>query len=357
MKNLTIAIHKDAVTQPDGVKQSFSNVWINRAQQRGITVIPVDHTMPDFFQKVRQADAFMWRFGYSISQQAIAKRVIRAVSHGLNLQVYPSHDMYWHFEDKIAQLYLLLSVGIPIADTRIFWSKQSVEQNQKTLTFPLVCKLASGIRSENVCKINNLRELSEISDKMFSFGLDTLMAPTNFWIKRLGKFAVPLKWLLGRVQLPDIQSGYLYLQEYLPDNAYDTRVNLVGNIAVACRRFNRKNDFRASGSGMLDYDQSKIDQRFIALAFKIARVLNLKSLALDGLYKNGEPMIAEISYTFPAWGVNVMPGYWVETEHSGLQYTETTGLCVEEMIFDNFIEQVVNVSPAKLAGNSCDRVA
>lgn len=342
MQNLTIAIHHDAVIQPDGMKQSFSEVWIKRAKERGIAVIPVDHRSPDFFKNVSQADAFMWRFGYSIAQQTIAKRVIRSISHGLNLQVYPSHDMYWHFEDKIAQLYLLQSVGIPIADTRVFWSKQALHEHLTQLSFPLVCKLASGIRAENVCKLNNLKELIEMSDKMFSFGLDTLLVPKNFLIKRLGKFAVPFKLLLGRTQLSDIQSGYLYLQEYLPDNAYDTRVNLVGNIAVACRRFNRENDFRASGSGMLEYDQTKIDQRFIALAFKIAKALNLKSLALDGLYKNGEPVIAEISYTFPAWGVNVMPGYWTETADQGLQYTETSGLCVEEMIFDNFVDELAS---------------
>jgi glutathione synthase/RimK-type ligase-like ATP-grasp enzyme len=347
MKNLTIAIHDDYVIQPDGVKQSFSKVWMTRAKERGITVISVDHTTPDFFQKVSQADAFMWRFGYSISQQTIAKRIIRSISHGLNLQVYPSNDMCWHFEDKIAQLYLLQTAGIPIAETQIFWSEKAIIEHVEQLKFPLVCKLASGIRSENVCKLNNIKEVLDISKKMFSFGMDTLLAPKNFLIKRLGKFGVPLKLLLGRTQLADIQIGYMYLQEYLPDNAYDTRVNLVGDIAVACRRFNRKNDFRASGSGILDYDQSKIDQRFIALAFKIARALNLKSLALDGLYKNGEPVIAEISYTFPAWGVNVMPGYWVETETKELQYIESPGLCVEEMIFDNFVAQLASTSLPK----------
>lgn len=346
MNNFTIAIHNDAVTQPDGVKQSFSKVWTQRAKERGFAVIPVHHTMPDFLQKVSEADAFMWRFDYSIAQQTIAKRLIRAISFGLKLPVYPSYEMCWHFEDKIGQFYLLQMAGIPMADTRIFWSKKSFTEQLNQLQFPLVAKLASGIRSENVCKVNNLQELLALSDKMFSFGLDTFLPPKNELLKRLGKWAMPIKLFLGRAQICEIQTGYLYLQEYLAENTYDTRVNLVGNKAVACRRFNRKNDFRASGSGMLDYDQSKIDQRFIQLAFKMARELNLQSLALDGLYKNGEPVIAEVSYTFPAWGVNVMPGYWVETATGDLKYTEFSGLCVEEMIFDHFVDDLLKKSAA-----------
>lgn len=43
--------------------------------------------------------------------------------------------------------------------------------------------------------------------------------------------------------------GYIYFQDFIPNNNYDTRVKVIGNRCAALRRYNRKNDFRASGSG------------------------------------------------------------------------------------------------------------
>lgn len=342
MKNLTIAIHDDFVVQPNGTKQSFSKIWQVRAKDKGMHVITVDHTTSNFIEKVGQADAFMWRFGYSISQQAIAKRIIHSISHGLNIPVYPSVDTCWHFEDKISQLYLLQTVGIPMAETKIYWSRSTLNEHIKDLNLPLIVKLSSGIRSENVCKLNSIEEVETFSDRIFGFGLDSLSKPKNPLIRMLGRFAVPMKLLFDRVKVADIQSGYVYLQEFLPNNTFDTRISVVGNKAFAYRRHNRPNDFRASGGGNFDFDQDKIDKRFIALAFKIAKSLNLQTLAIDGLYRDGEPVIAEISYTFAAWAVNLLPGYWIETDTESFHFIENSNLCIEEIIFDTFIEDFLS---------------
>jgi len=48
------------------------------------------------------------------------------------------------------------------------------------------------------------------------------------------------------------------------------RSGVIGNRAFGFRRFNRQGDFRASGSGHLDWDPKQVDPAFVRLAFAIA---------------------------------------------------------------------------------------
>ena len=113
-----------------------------------------------------------------------------------------------------------------------------------------------------------------------------------------------LAWQLWRTRrLPPLNHGYLYLQEFLADNAYDTRVTVIGNRAFAFRRFNRDGDFRASGSGKISWEPAAIDPAIVRLAFRIAAALGTQSIAIDGLYRGDEVVAGEISYTFAAWAI------------------------------------------------------
>ena len=72
----------------------------------------------------------------------------------------------------------------------------------------------------------------------------------------------------------------------------------------------RKNDFRASGSGVIDLDGSKISKDLIQLSFEITKVLKMQSMAIDFVPYKGNYLIAEICY---AWGIadgELNYGYW-----------------------------------------------
>ena len=65
------------------------------------------------------------------------------------------------------------------------------------------------------------------------------------------------------------------------------------------RRFVRDNDFRASGSGKIDYNIDDIDPRVVKLSLEISKALKFQSMAYDFLFnENNQPEICEISYTF-----------------------------------------------------------
>src|SRR5690606_8162018 len=105
---------------------------------------------------------------------------------------------------------------------------------------------------------------------------------------------------------------YVYVQEYVPDNDHDTRVTVIGRRAFAFRRRVRPGDFRASGSGIIDYDPNLIDPRCVSLAFDIARRLGSSCLALDFIKRDVDsvPLLLEISFAFASPAVANCPGYW-----------------------------------------------
>ena len=139
------------------------------------------------------------------------------------------------------------------------------------------------------------------------------------------------------------QSGYVLFQEFLKNNAFDTRITVIGNRAFGYRRKNRKNDFRASGSGNIDYNPQLIDQKFIHLAFDISRKLNLQSCAIDGLYDNqNNNVVGEISYTYISQYIYNCIGHW---ELNGSPYLGSLNwieghMWPEEVQIEDFIKRI-----------------
>ena len=107
------------------------------------------------------------------------------------------------------------------------------------------------------------------------------------------------------------EKGYVYFQDFIPDNHTDTRVTIIGDRAFAFTRGVRPNDFRASGSGQIDYDMSKIDRRCVEIAFETVARLRTQSLAFDFVKEpSSRPKIVEISYCHLADAVYACPGHW-----------------------------------------------
>jgi hypothetical protein len=97
----------------------------------------------------------------------------------------------------------------------------------------------------------------------------------------------------------------------MAENAFDYRIVVIGHRAFAFRRFNRPNDFRASGSKNNDTDPSNVDLDAVRVAYQLAYRLKTQSIAADILRRNGrEWVVSEISYTFPHWTVHNCPGHW-----------------------------------------------
>ena len=341
---ITIAIQPDHATHKNGEKQSFSSRWAVRAAETGVHVRAVDVYAPDFFQQLEGCNGFMWRFGYSPSPRLFAKRLLPAIEHGLGIPVFPSFETAWHFEDKIAQSYLLQAAGVPTPATWIFWDRARALDFCRSAAYPLVLKLSFGYQSSNVRLLHDMDEASRWIARLFGPGVTGLRpdAPAVRETLRRAKGAV--RHLRGESAIEDLeyselQHGYFYVQEFLPGNEHDVRVTVIGNRAFAFRRFNRPGDFRASGSGRINWERDHIDEDGIRLAFKVARRLHTQSLAVDLLQRCGRKVLAEISYTYASWAVRDCPGHWTLQGDAGsgvLSWVEGR-VHPEDAIFDDFV--------------------
>jgi glutathione synthase/RimK-type ligase-like ATP-grasp enzyme len=346
----TIAIQPDKVIQPNGVRQSYSGRWMELASNAGVATRLVDVYAADFFDRLAGCDGFMWRFGYRAPERLMAKRLLPAVEHGLGIPVFPSWKSAWHFEDKIAQHYLLHAAGIPMPRTWVFWQKDAAIDFLRNTSYPKVIKLTTGFRSGNVRLLQNAEEGVYWADRLFSTGVWSFgpLASGSRLRERLRKAATVVRTLTGTHSLRDeLQRGYLYVQEFLEGNEFDTRVTVIGNRAFAYRRMNRPGDFRASGSGRPDWDPSRIDLELVRLAFRVARALNTQSVAIDGMRRGSDRVVGEISYTYVSWMVRDCPGHWMlngSTDTGTLTWVDGH-LAPDDAIFEDFVAAIRAGSP------------
>lgn len=292
-------------------RDSSSEKWARYIESQGHKVKWVNVYQADILEQIKGCDGFMWRWAQIGDMRQIAHRLLPVLERELGMLVFPDQNTCWHYDDKVSQSYLFDALKIPYPKTWVWFDKMDAINWAKTAKYPLVLKLSLGASSRNVKLIKNFQEAKYYIEKLFFCGIEDITSDSQNKFYKWFKKVVAVTLNQKKISLEDVQHHYVLFQEFVPNNSFDTRVTVIGNRAFAYRRFNRKNDFRASGSGNFDTDPTKVDQRFVRLAFKISRLLRTQSLAVDCLWKDSRPIITEISYTFVNWMVRSCPGHWV----------------------------------------------
>lgn len=347
MKKL-IAIHPDDYTGVNSPAESDASSprWAQLLKDAGHEVRWVNVYRADILNQLEGCDAFMWRWAHFGGMFQIARRLLPVIELELKIPVYPDQNTCWYYDDKIAQSYLFEVLKIPSPRTWVWFSNENAEDWVQTATFPLVMKLAGGASSQNVRLIRDVREAEQWLHRLFDLGVGTLGSADKPWpwrkrivasVKALIKGEPPLSYCPW-----PLDKNYVLFQEYLHDNAFDTRVTVIGNRAFAFRRFNRPDDFRASGSGIIDYTPEKIDPAFLRLAFDTATKLKSQSCAIDGLYRGLEPVVGEVSYTYVSSAVYACPGHWKQkVSGQGSELIWCSGsIWPEEAQIQDFLDRV-----------------
>ena len=104
--------------------------------------------------------------------------------------------------------------------------------------------------------------------------------------------------------------GYVYFQDFIPDNSHDIRVTYIFDKIVAFRREVRPGDFRASGSYLLDQDQSQVPMEALKISFDLAEKLKFQTAAFDFILKDGKPVIVEVCFVWGVWDKIWSFGYY-----------------------------------------------
>jgi glutathione synthase/RimK-type ligase-like ATP-grasp enzyme len=303
---------------------SFSQRWVAYCDSHQIPYKIVNCYSNDIIDQLADCDGLFWHH-----QQGSAKDILFAKQLLFSLQqsgkkVFPDFNTAWHFDDKVGQKYLLESLaGDHFIPTWVFYSKAEAHTWAAQTTFPKVFKLRSGAGSQNVRLVNTQSAAMSIIAQAFNGGFKPYDAVGSLKERvrkyKLGKVGVKeiVKGLVRLVVAPRYanvkgkESGYVYFQEFIPENDSDIRVIVIGDKAFGIKRMVRKNDFRASGSGWIIYDRNQVDLRCVSLAFEITSKLQAQCLAYDFVFDHTKkPLLIEISYGFAPAGYEACTGYW-----------------------------------------------
>ena len=304
---------------------SFSDRWISYCDGNHLDYKMVDCLNSDIMNDLENCSILLWHWHHgNYADQLIARHVLKSAEL-MGLKTFPGYNTCWSYDDKIAQKYLLESVNAPLVPTHVFFNKRDALQCLESMEFPKVFKLRRGAGSQNVKLVRDKNEGKKLIHAAFGRGFKVSPTPTADTIKKLQNRPDKFALLLGKIQrLPRSlknlyrtnkylgrEKGYVYFQDFVPDNQYDTRITIIGSRAFGFTRNVRQNDFRASGSGSIDYSLERISLECVKIAFQTAEKLKSQSLALDFVAnKDGNPQIVEISYCYQAKAVYDCSGYW-----------------------------------------------
>lgn len=314
---MKIAIHN---TKSEGF---FDNYWINYCKKNNIEFKLVNAYDSNIVDQVKDCTAFMWHHSnYDYRDALFAKQLLYSLEQK-GMKVFPNFNTTWHFDDKVGQKYLFEAMVVPFVPSYVFYTKKETLEWINKTTFPKVFKLRGGSGSSNVKLAKTKSQAKKFVNKAFGKGFSQFdrwnhlkFRYANFKSGKEGFIAV-LKGIARLFITTNYsnnfqrEKGYIYFQDFIPNNSFDIRVVVVGDKAFALKRLVRKGDFRASGGGNIIYDKNQIDERCIKIAFDVNDKLKSQSIAYDFVFdKDNNPLIVEISYGYAAPAYDKCEGYW-----------------------------------------------
>lgn len=329
-------------------KHFFSDRWIEYCSRNNIPFKVVNAYDNDIINQLNDCDIFMWHHSnYDYRDALFAKQLIYSLET-IGIKVFPDFNTTWHFDDKVGQKYLLEAIDAPLVPSYVFYNKKDARKWIESTSFPKVFKLRGGSGSSNVQLVENKHKAKKLIKKAFGKGFSQF-DKFNHLKFRYKKFKSGKESFVGVLKgivrlfignkysnMVPKEKGYVYFQDFIPNNKFDIRVIVVGEKAFALKRLVRKNDFRASGSGNILYNKSEIDERCIQISFNVNEKLKCQSIAFDYVFdENNNPLIVEISYGFDVKAYDPCPGYW----DSSLKWHEGK-FNPQEWIIENILESL-----------------
>lgn len=321
---MRVAIQKDLKSIPHSTNWLFP--WEEFCRENGIDYELVDLLRCDPIKELARFDVLLWHFSQYRHAEMLEARSVLYSAKQMGLKVFPDFNEAWHFDDKVAEMYLLKTVEAPIPKSDVYYDKEAIKYaiSSGNIHFPIVAKLRTGSGSHNVKLLHSEQELLHYASRMFAGGFNP--APSLFYkassniqsshsktqflskLKRAPEF---LRTLSGARHFPH-EKDYVYLQEFIPNDGYDMKVVVVGDKCSFLVRPVRNHDFRASGGGEVFFDKKYFNKGIIESAFRVSDALGFQCMGYDYVVnkETGEGVIVEISYGFSHQALLASGGYY-----------------------------------------------
>ena len=277
-----------------------------------------EHHRSDWLEAAKNYDLIIWSPNSGPAELDEIKRKIYVLEKKLGKKCFPDYETVLLCDDKVMSTYFLKMNGLPVADTFISNDYYEVERKKTKLTYPLVSKRFHGASSREVDLIKNPGQLSRFSRRVFSF---YGMKASNAYFR---------------------QKNYVYLQRLVDGDGLDVRVNVAGNVVTGYFRKPKRNDFRASGSGIVIKEDLPLQA--IEIALKTYGLIGKAMLGVDMMRdREGKYWIIEISpfigvITPIQLKVNNVAGSYFLTE-DGILHFRAENYWPQELALRVFFEQ------------------
>lgn len=303
---------------------AYSDRWIKFCIEKSINYKIVNCYENDIIEQLKDCDALMWNYTLADYRDMLfAKELLFSLEQSGKV-VFPNFMTGWHYNDKLGQKYLFESLGIKIAPAYVFYTrKEALDWASKTV-FPKVFKLRGGSSSANVRLAKTRKDAKRFINKAFSRGFSQFYRWGHFR-NRIKLYLNGKDTLLGvikgflRLFIPTElakRSGrdksYVYFQDFIPNDGFDYRIEIVGDFCIAMIRKVRIKDFRASGGHDDHYERELIPKDVIDFAFDVCDKMNSQSCALD-IVRNKETQelyLLEDSFWYSLDEEEFSHGYW-----------------------------------------------
>ena len=301
---------------------SFSERWIQICKDNNIEFKIVNCYSSNIIQEVKDCDLILWHYHHNDYRDMLfAKQLLFALEQSGKI-VFPNFNTGWSFDDKLGQKFLLESLELPLISTYSFYDKKTALGWIKDTSFPKVFKLRGGAGSANVQIVRNQNHARRLVRNAFSKGFPAFNG-RKYFLDRLKKYnsgVISLRQMLKSSlrlifkressRLISSEIGYVYFQDFFPNQDGDIRIIVIGEKAFGIKRLVLENDFRASGSGKILYDRKYFNKETLTLAFEVSKRIESQCCAIDFIYRNSKPFIVEVSYGFTQKGYENCQGYW-----------------------------------------------
>lgn len=310
-----IAIHQS--------KSGYHPRWVQYCKENNIPFKIVNCYSNRIISDLEDCYALFWHYHHLNQKDILFAKQLLFSLEGTGLKVFPDFMTSFHFDDKVGQKYVLEAINAPLVPSYVFYSKNKALDWIAQTQFPKVFKLRGGAGSANVRLVKTRHEASQLVFKAFGKGFRQYEPWSNLkerWRKyknnKTSLFDV-FKGIIRFYKEPEFsktigyERGYVYFQDFIKNNDFDIRIIVIGNKAFALKRMVRKGDFRASGSGEMQFAKEEFDERCVKISFETSQKLNAQCLAYDFVFdENNNPLIVEISYGFAVEAYDSCPGYW-----------------------------------------------
>jgi len=274
----------------------------------------------DWIERARAFDVVIGLASNEIHRLEEIRVKYHFLETGLGKMCYPSAAEALLYEDKSLEAYIAGVCGLPIAKAYISHDEKDALAMLESARYPLVSKVNHSSGSVGVELVKTPGKARRIVGQAFSRNGRRTHVP---WFR---------------------QKGYVYFQEYVPNDGYDIRVMIVGRRAFGYYRKVLSGDFRASG--MDTVEKRALPEEAIRVALKAQQCLRGPQLVVDMVHSlDGRYVIIEFSIVCQVQTpqqllVDGVPGAYVIEDSGDIRF-EKGRTWVHELALRQFLRDEV----------------